>query len=388
VKDFIDREVNRFSSYLDDEKQWCFGIQMNQEVTDCSKFAPLLCHTLNNLGDPFMGRGGHLHTFTYERKLVYHMAELLHLEKESCWGYYTSGSSISNLQGIYHARLHSKGKTILVTSEDAHNSITKAGLITNLDGVVHLRTEHYGGLCLKTFEEFVAKADKNTFYIFVFCSGTVNKGAYDPLDKLTQLVVSNIGPENYYIHLDAALGGLITPYIKDFPIPLDFRNPKVDSISVSFHKRLGMPFPGSIFLTRKQTKDRIKKLPIIEHYDSPDTTLAGSRNGLGPFIAYCKLKQLEEYGMKNRTKFVLEKAKWFNTQITGLGVETIFNEFSPCVYFHLPSIDLAKKYHLPIYNTEKGLFTHIFTMEHVTKRKMEMFLIEYKEVMVGQSVTI
>ncbi len=282
-------ELKECMHYFNHEKENCFGIQMNQETADCIDFSPLLQHTLNNLGDPFLGKGTHLDTFKYERKLVRLMSNYLHLDSSSdAWGYYTSGSSISNLQAMYIAKNKLGDNTILITSEDAHNSITKAANITGIKEIILLKTNQKGEIDLHDFYNKLSQ-NKNKRITFFFTSGTVSKGAYDDVFQLVEIIKS-FHIEDYYIHLDAALGGLITPFLKDKKYHyLDFSIPEINSITVSFHKRLGIPIPGSIFLLNKSKYDPYKNAKYVEDYSSFDITIPGSRDGFSPLVSYLKL---------------------------------------------------------------------------------------------------
>ncbi|XLS29689.1 pyridoxal-dependent decarboxylase [Flavobacteriaceae bacterium M23B6Z8] len=369
-------ELSSFLSFLDAEKKKCFGIQMNQDADDCVDFAPFLKHTINNLGDPFLGKGGHLQTFKYERELVGIMSKLLHLNPAEAWGYYTSGSSISNLQAIHLAVEKLGSNVTLVTSKDAHNSICKAGSITRVKAFKEIATTKNGELCIESLGDFLKTTKKDERFIFCFCSGTVSKGAYDPIRSIIETIQEcGILQDNYYLHLDAALGGMITPFISNPLLQLDFSIPQLDSLSVSFHKRLGIPVPGSLFLIRKSSFNFDRSTPFVEDYRSLDTTIAGSRDGITPFITLMKLRKLGFQELVLRTQKALEKAAWLAAELRHLGITTIHNEYAPCVYFEAPSDALIKEYHLPLYEQEDGSrFTHIFTMEHVSIEGLECFI--------------
>jgi len=371
------KELDSFLSFLNTERKKCFGIQINQQVDDCIDFSSFLTHTLNNLGDPFVGKGGHLQTFNYERMLVLHMANLLGLSEEDAWGYYTSGSTISNLQAIHFAGMKLGDDVTLVTSKAAHNSIPKAACITRIKKFTKIDVNEKGQMDVGKFFDFIKNKSKSKKFIFCFCSGTVAKGAYDNVKILIDAIKNaGIPRENYFIHLDAALGGLITPFLNESAnLQLDFRIPEIDSLSVSFHKRLGVPIPGSLFLLRKSSFDIYNAFPFIEDYRSLDTTIPGSRDGLSPFITLMKLKKIGFEEMQDRTNTVIEKAKWLAEQTTQMGLHTIHNKYSPCVYFEAPSNQLINEYHLPLYETSEGKrYTHVFTMEHVNKLEMNYFL--------------
>ena len=146
-------------------------------------------------------------------------------------------------------------------------------------------------------------------------------------------------------------------------------------MSVSFHKRLGIPIPGSLFIMNKAKFNIMENVSYVEDYSSFDTTIPGSGDGLSPLITYFKLRNIGFNGMVERTKNVIDKASWFTFLLKMKGIAAFNNENSPCVYFEAPNQEILKEYHLPLYRNSNGLrFTHIFTMEHVTKDALSIFL--------------
>ena len=98
--------------------------------------------------------------------------------------------------------------------------------------------------------------------------------------------------KGYWIHVDGALGATYMPFIhmafnqgrttiKPPPV-FDFWLPFVCSICASGHKFPEAPWPLGIFMT----KTGLQLLPptTLEYIGSPDTTFAGSRNGLSSLI--------------------------------------------------------------------------------------------------------
>jgi histidine decarboxylase len=366
-------EIQKLDLYFNKHREKCFGLQINQSTSDCSMFASLLKHTLNNLGDPFDGFGGQVHTLGYERELIYLMADYLRLSHDETWGYTTSGSTISNIQAVHLANLKLHDKGILVTSNQAHASIEKSATLLRVKEMIRIEADVYGRIDLDKFSDYLSK-NREKLFIFCFTSGTVSKGAYDDIKELVKLIHEHKIPrENYHIHIDAALGGLITPFIDAEDIRCDFSIPEVDSMAVSFHKRLGVPFPSSVFLVRRDNLKTVK-YSFVNDYNSLDTTIAGSRDGLSPFIVLTKLKSIGFDNMVLRTKKIIEKATLLNNQLEAKGIPTIFNKHSPCVYFKAPHQSIISEYHLPKYHHPNGdVYTHAFTMEHISKSNILNF---------------
>jgi histidine decarboxylase len=368
------QEIQKLERHFTQERGKCFGLQINQSTSDCLRFASLLKHTLNNLGDPFDGFGGQIHTLGYERELILLMADYLRISHDDIWGYTTSGSTISNIQAVHLANLKLNNQGILLTSNQAHSSIRKSVSLLRVKEMVEIEADLYGKMDLDKFSDYLSKNREKSF-IFCFASGTVSKGAYDDVRELIKIIHEHKIPrERYHIHLDAALGGLITPFVDAEEIKLDFSIPEIDSISVSFHKRLGVPFPSSVFLIRKNNLKTVQ-YSFVSDYNSLDTTIPGSRDGLSPFIVLTKLKSIGYDNMVLRTKKILSKASFLNKQLEAKGIPTVFNQYAPCVYFKAPHQRIIDEYHLPKYHHANGdVYTHAFTMEHISKPNIVDFV--------------
>ncbi|MEX0336435.1 glutamate decarboxylase [Vibrio tubiashii] len=166
-------------------------------------------------------------------------------------------------------------------------------------------------------------AERGYPILLVLNCGTTFKGAYDDVSTITArlkpILERNglwkrevpIDPDDpthgyetrtgYWLHIDGALGGSYVPFIKmakdcdeyqaffkehgDYTGPsFDFTNPMVHSIVTSGHKFPGAPWPTGVYMTKQQYMVSPPDNP--EYIGSPDTTFAGSRNGLSPLVLW------------------------------------------------------------------------------------------------------
>lgn len=228
---------------------------------------------------------------------------------------------------------------------------------------------------------------ENEKFIFVFCSGSTVNCAYDDISALLNSIrTAGVQSKNYHLHLDAALGGMITPFIKGNPVPLDFSIEEVSSLSVSIHKRMGISNSASIFLARKQILNSLNKVDV-DYVNTVDTTLGGSRDGFTPFVTYSIMKSVGKEGFQKRTEQVLSNAQTLCEKLADYNAWRC--DYSPCVIMPIPSESLRKKYSLPIIGDKTGStkgFTHVFTMEHVTESKLDEFVLDYKNDMHSENM--
>src|SRR5690606_12822693 len=107
-----------------------------------------------------------------------------------------------------------------------------------------------------------------------------------------------------YVHVDAALSGMILPFV-DEPSNWNFEA-GADSISTSGHKMIGSPLPCGMAIARKRNVDRIAR--SVEYVGVLDTTLTGSRNAFTPLVLWYAMKRLGLAGMKQTVQDCLSMA--------------------------------------------------------------------------------
>merc|ERR1719473_440981 len=373
---------------------------MNMDNDHYAGYWPLLTHCMNNLGDPYTAKAAYVHSFDEEVKLLDLLAELFGCDPTATWGYITHGSSGSNLHGLYNGRRVLGNKDIVVLSAiDSHYSVNKAADVVGISEVRSVNVDEQGRMSTVDLEQVLSKfgdrlANKN--FLLVACSGAVRTGAIDDVDALMEVMAkAGVRRSQVYVHLDAALGGTITPHV-DLTCPdipayyacASIANPNIDSMSMSFHKRLGLPFPGSAFLTKKSVLDLIPCPMYVECAATFDTTIPGSRNGAIPFMVYHELIRVGESQMRARTSACLEVADYLVQRLTALRNEPRWAtalKFAPwhppgvmCVNVSPPPKHLMAKYHLPLFSVVgKAQSTHILCMEHVQREQIDALLQEW-----------
>ncbi|KAH0642415.1 hypothetical protein KY290_034008 [Solanum tuberosum] len=196
--------------------------------------------------------------------------------------------------------------------------------------------------------------------------GTTFKGAIDDLDFVIQ-TLENCGYSNdrYYIHCDAALCGLILPFIRHAK-KITFKKP-IGSISISSHKFLGCPMPCGIQITRKSYVSSLSK---IEYINSRDATISGSRNGLTPiFLWYC-LSTKGHARLQQDSKICIENARYLKDRLLEAGISAMLNEFSITVVFERPYVHkFIRRWNLCYL---RGM-AHVVVMPGITREIIDSF---------------
>lgn len=337
---------------------------------DYSELSDFLEFSLNNVGDPFGHSNYQLNTHKFEREIIEWISGVYGLDKSEAWGYVTSGGTEGNLYGLYVAReICPHG--ILYFSEDTHYSIKKIAHILDMQYVV-IKSQANGEMNYDDFN-YVIKNNRKRGAIVCANIGTTMKGAIDNIDEINSIIKDN-AIYSSYIHCDAALFGMMIPFIKSFKeeeFDFSFRN-KIDSVSISGHKFIGCPMPSGMLLTRRRNSDRVVS-KSIEYIGGVDSTILGSRNGLSVLMLYKAINKGKEY-FENETKRCLELANYAWLQLGGVRDEVYINFVSNIVWFKKPNNSVIEKWQLAV----KDDFAHIIIMPHVTKEMIDEFVYDYK----------
>jgi len=327
---------------------------------------------------------------------------------------------------------------VVFYSEDTHYSIVKAGIILGLQTFYEIGNHFYpndnplapgqpwpkevpsaqgnagpGSIDIPALVQLVEFfAAKGYPILICFNYGTTFKGAYDdveaagnalmPIFKRYGLDARKVfyDPSDrrkydlrtgYWFHVDGALGAAYMPFV-EMAYELgktahrgpnfDFRLPFVHSIAMSGHKWIGAPCPCGIYITK--TKYQLRPPDNPEYLGSPDTTFAGSRNGLSAIFLWDFLaknsyaKQMEKALYTERVAdYVVQQLKMLEEKLA----EDLWVERTPLsltIRFKQANPDIIFKYSLSsetLYiNGEKRAYSHIFIMPHVTTALIDQLI--------------
>lgn len=334
---------------------------------DYSDLYRFFTFTINNVGDPFVEGLYDINTHVFEREVISFFAELYHAPQDDYWGYVTNGGTEGNMYGLYLAR-ESLPKGIAYFSEDTHYSIKKAVRIFGIPSHI-IKSQKNGEIDYEDLEKKI-KIEYKRPPIIVANIGTVIKGATDRIEKIVDILDRN-AIKKFYIHCDAALGGMILPFADNAPI-FDFRMP-IGSISVSGHKMIGSPIPCGIVIARKKDVERVKQ--HIEYIGAPDTTFSGSRNGHTPLFIWYAIKKFGVQGFQEIIASCLDITKYALERLNEISWDAQAEKFSVTIVMKRPSEKIAKKWQLAV---EKDI-AHLLIMPHVSKKQIDAFIEDLKQ---------
>ena len=360
------KRLDRLFKKIEGEAEHLIGYQIN-DLFNYTPLFELFKHSINNIGDPFVQSTYRINTHEFETEVIHFFAELMHAPKDEVWGYVTNGGTEGNMYGLYVAReLFPNG--IVYYSEDTHYSVNK---ILRLIGIrsIMIRSLPSGEIDYEDLTETL-KLYRDVPPIIFANIGTTMKGALDSVERILESLDAAV-IRKYYIHCDAALNGMILPFIDDAPV-FDFRLP-VDSIAISGHKLIGSPIPCGIVITKQSHVNRIAR--AVEYIGTLDTTLAGSRNGITPVLLWYAIKSQGISGFKKTITRCLETAAYAEKRLNDLGLNAWRNPHSITVVFDRPPDSILRKWSLAVFKN----IAHIITMPHVSRKHVDRFIAELEK---------
>jgi histidine decarboxylase len=360
-----DRErLDEFFLRASQERPHNFGYPCNQAF-DYSELFRFLQFSINNVGDPFTGSNYRLNTHDFESEVLQDFATLTQAPANDWWGYVTNGGTEGNMYGLYVAReLHPEG--ICYFSEDTHYSVAKILRLQHTRNIM-LKSQPDGQMDYSDLRESL-RLHRDAPPIIFANIGTTMKGAVDDLSVIKG-IIEDLAIPSYYIHADAALSGMILPFV-DEPQPWCFAH-GADSISISGHKMLGSPLPCGVVMARQGNVDRIAR--SIEYVGTLDTTISGSRSAFTPLLLWHRLRQLGGDGMKEMVSRCLRRADHAVQQLKRHGIDAWRHKNSLTVVFPKPPDSVMKKW---IIAPRKGI-AHLITMDHVTEEIIDEFVADF-----------
>lgn len=242
-----------------------------------------------------------------EDKLIKRLGSMLN--NSSPYGYITSGGTESNIVALWIAKRLKPGADELLLPESAHYSFRRAADLMGLKTVNIPLDENF-----RTNADLIYPSDKTL--AVVATAGTTDLGVIDPIDEIGEICTK----KGLYLHVDAAFGGFVIPYLKRLGYPVskfDFEVEGVTSISVDPHKMGMAPIPTGALITRKNLLSKIKTTP--EYLVNPTNTLLGTRSGAPVAATWATMDYLGDDGYLKIVKKCMNVTKMLYEGLCTLG---------------------------------------------------------------------
>ena len=219
------------------------------------------------------------------------------------------------------------------------------------------------------YDDFEKQLEKNRDAIFIASFGTIMTSAKDNINSIKNIFEKYA--VNHYIHADAALDGMIIPFVKtNIPFKL---SQGVDSISISGHKLIGSPIPCGVALIHKSY---VKKNTPIEYIKSFDCTVSGSRAGLAALILWYAIKTKKRAGFAAFVNASLERAANYSQLFNDANIPAWRFEDAITIVLPKQSSLLTKKWRLP----SDARYTTLTALPKLTLSMVEEFIKDIEEI--------
>jgi histidine decarboxylase len=331
----------------------------------------LSSYLINNLGDPYTGSRFAAEVCDLEDQVIAWLSQVWHgADPELYAGSIGASGTEGNIWAIHLGR-EALRDAVLLHSADAHYSIPRAGQLLRIE-TREVGSTPAGEIDLGDLDRVLGALQGRPVILSLTC-GTPMKGAHDDIaGALRVLDVAGYGSDRRFVHLDAALSGMVLPFLTATTPNLvpDFRL-GVDSISISGHKMIGTPMPCGALVCRSVHLERFSETPV--HLRLSDTTLLGSRNGHAVLSLWTRLMEQGVAGFARDALRCTLRAKDLAGSLRRVGVDVLLNAWSMTVVFPEPSEAIVKTYQLACH---MGLARAII-MPSVTDSLIERFIEDY-----------
>jgi histidine decarboxylase len=353
------KKLSTFEKFLKDETDTMVGYPFNLSF-DYSELNPFFKYDINNLGDPFEKTNIRMNTHEFEKEVISFFSEITQIPKDDAWGYVTNGGTEGNLYGLLLGR-EIYPNSIIYYSDQTHYSVCKNIRLLNASNV-RIACQKNGEMNYEDLKDMLKLHRDKPAIIFV-TAGTTMTGAIDNIDEIKK-ILKELAIKNFYIHVDAALSGMILPFVEK-PEPWCFVD-GIDSISISGHKMIGSPIPCGVVLTKKSYMHRIAE--SVEYVQALDTTINGSRNGITPLFLWYAIKRQGYDGFKKMAEECISTAQQSVEIFKEHGIEAWRNNNSITVLFPKPSNKVLEKWQIATYGNQ----AHIITMPNIKIETIKM----------------
>ena len=319
-----------------------------------------------NLGDPELFPGSK----DLESKLISFILDILNAPK-SATGLIGSGGTESNITAIWLAK-NITGKKEIIIPESAHFSFEKIKSLMDIKLTIIPLTNQY----FIDVDDIRKKINNDTAAI-VGIAGSTELGTIDPISELNDIC----NDENIFLHIDAAFGGFVIPFLKELGFEVsdfDFKLKNVSSISIDSHKMGYSAIPLGILLIRNEKW--LDEISIETPYISSkrQVGILATRSGGPVAAAYAVTKLLGNNGYKNLVERCMNTTKYTQEKIEDLGLNLLIKPTMNVLGIKLKNPAKVVKnltgYGWKVNKMDRLSAIRIVLMPHVTKEIIDDFI--------------
>ena len=330
-----------------------------------------------NLGDPGLFPG----TKRLEEEVIKMIGEMLH--NNNPFGYIISGGTEANITAMRVVKKMAKEKgrreANILIPETAHFSFEKAREMMDLNYTVMPLDRKYT-MDVKYLKDYIEDNIEKGIDGIVTIAGSTELGTIDDISE-----ISNVAKEyNIYIHVDAAFGGFVIPFLEEryklegYNYHFDFSLDNIFSITVDPHKMGLAPIPAGGILFRDFSFKRYLDVETPYLTEDSQATLIGTRSGIGVAATWGIMKVLGPDGYREIVSQCMENTYYLVKRMKEYSFERVIDPVLNIVAIKdedpvNTSLILRKKgWYLSICRCVDAL--RIVVMPHITKEHIDRFI--------------
>jgi tyrosine decarboxylase/aspartate 1-decarboxylase len=264
-----------------------------------------------NIGDPGLFPG----TKEIESHFISFILQLLNAPPTAS-GHIVSGGTEGNIAAMWTAQ-QLTGKNEIILPASAHFSFQKIASLMNMKLVtIPLTNQHT--MDVSQIKNYVS--DQTAAIVGI--AGSTDVGAIDPIAELSDIALE----EHIFLHIDAAFGGFIIPYLirLGYDLPLcDFSHEGISTISIDAHKMGYAAIPlGTLVLRKKKWLEEISvKSQCIS--TKKQAGILGTRSGAPVAAGYAVTQYLQHEGYTELVKTIMETTDYTIKRINDIGLSLV-----------------------------------------------------------------
>ncbi len=325
-----------------------------------------------NLGDPELFPG----TNEIEIALKKYILKLLNAPK-TARGITVSGGTEGNITAMWLAKELTK-KNEIILSKSAHFSFKKIASLIDMKLITIPLTKNY----VIDINKIKNKINDNTAAI-IGIAGSTELGTIDSIPQLSDISLD----ENIFLHVDAAFGGFIIPFLKNLNYEVtdfDFNLKGVNSISIDAHKMGYSAIPLGLLAVRK--KNWLDKISVESHCinSKRQTGILGTRSGGPVAAAYAVTKFLGKKGYTKLIENCMNLTIYVESEINKIGLELITKPTMNVLGIKIKNLDEVYKklsdLGWKVNKIDRISCLRIVVMPHISKKSIDEFIPILKKV--------
>ena len=269
-----------------------------------------------NLGNPGLCRG----TEELEKEIHSTVGSLIHAEDYESLS--VGGGTEGNVIALWRAREKSGNRKVLLP-QSAHFSFMKACSLLDMEPVYIPLNEDY---TLDT-DVLEKELDDETAAV-VGVAGTTELGVIDPIEEIAEIAGDT------YLHVDAAFGGFVIPFLKELGDDLpkfDFEVEGVNSIILDPHKMGLSTVPLGLFYSRNGHNISIRS-PYLTGEEQK--TIRGTRSSASVPAFWTAMNLLGKEGYKEIVAECMENTHYMVSTMKDIGMKPIIEPLMNIASFH------------------------------------------------------